>query len=58
MHKFFCRTKHKLISKDEIGGNRNLWRKKMPRMTKMIKDISEDTLNSLINAFLNEHSTG
>ena len=28
----------------------------MPRMTKMIKDISEDTLYSLINAFLNEHS--
>ncbi len=28
----------------------------MPKMSKMIKDIGEDTLNGLINTFLNEHS--
>ncbi len=31
-------------------------RKKMPKISKMIKDIGEDTLNRLINTFLNEHS--
>lgn len=28
----------------------------MPKMSKMIRDIGEDTLNSFINTFLNEHS--